>query len=413
MIANQPQTITVNGHTVRVATNVEFRSSANLGTKTITSNNTYKASDDNLDGYSQVTVNVEGGGSATLGTKTVQANGTYKASDDSLDGYSKVTVSVPASAVDSGTKSITANGNNQDVVGYAAVNVAVPNSYSAGDEGKVVDDGALVSQTAHADVTPTTSDQTIDTTTNNSIKVKGDADLVATNIKKDVQIFGVTGSYEGSSGITPDEIATGNVPSTLSLATTTLSLPYAFAYWPMTNISAPNLQTISGTYALAYCRNLGTVKFPELTTISDSKVFANSGGTDLNNTNCILVFPKLALGNVRATFDRGYFDTIDIGPNTTNFYGDTFYHNTGDQTVKKLIIRKADAVVSASTTGAINGLRDVYIPKTMYDHLGDGTALDYQAATNWITQYNAGKVTFHSIEGTAYDGYWADGTPIT
>ena len=145
-------------------------------------------------------VDVTGGGSATLGEKSINANGVYNASSDNLDGYSKVTVSVPASAVDTGTKSITANGNNQDVVGYAAVNVNVPNSYSAGDEGKVVSSGALVSQTAHADVTPTTSDQTIDTTLNNSLKVKGDADLVAGNIKKDVEIFGVTGSYEGSGG---------------------------------------------------------------------------------------------------------------------------------------------------------------------------------------------------------------------
>lgn len=109
-------------------------------------------------------------------------------------------VSVSASELDSGTKSITANGNGQDVVGYAAVDVTVPNSYSASDEGKVVSSGALVSQTTHADVTPTASDQTINTTTNNSIKVKGDADLVAGNIKKDVEIFGVTGSYEGGGG---------------------------------------------------------------------------------------------------------------------------------------------------------------------------------------------------------------------
>ena len=139
-------------------------------------------------------------GAAPSGTKNISitANGTTT-EDVTSYATASITTAVPASAVDSGTKSISTNGTH-DVIGYASANVAVPNSYSAGDEGKVVSSGALVSQTAHADVTPTTSDQTIDTTTNNSIKVKGDADLVAGNIKKDVEIFGVTGSYEGGGG---------------------------------------------------------------------------------------------------------------------------------------------------------------------------------------------------------------------
>lgn len=141
-----------------------------------------------------------GGGSANLGTLLITENGQYDAADEGYDGYSEVSAEIPASAVDTGTKNITSNGDNQDVIGYAAVNVNVPNSYAAGDEGKVVSDGALVAQTAHADVTPGTSDQTIDTTLNNSIKVIGDADLVTGNIKKDVNIFGVTGTYEGGSG---------------------------------------------------------------------------------------------------------------------------------------------------------------------------------------------------------------------
>lgn len=170
----------------------ETLTTVNNATKTLETKGTWLEDDLTL-------VDVSGGGS-TLITKNISANGTYNASSDSADGYSQVTVSVPASAVDTGTKQITANGNGQDVVGYASVDVAVPNSYTAGDEGKVVSSGALVAQTAHADVTPTTSDQTIDTTTNNSVKVKGDADLVAGNIKKDVEIFGVTGSYEGGGG---------------------------------------------------------------------------------------------------------------------------------------------------------------------------------------------------------------------
>ena len=50
--------------------------------------------------------------------------------------------------------------------------------------------------------TPTTTDQTIQSGRwlSGNQTIKGDANLVASNIKKDVQIFGVTGSYEGSGG---------------------------------------------------------------------------------------------------------------------------------------------------------------------------------------------------------------------
>lgn len=120
-----------------------------------------------LDGYADLVDAISQGGGSTLVTKNISANGTYNASSDSADGYSQVNVSVPASAVDSGTKSITANGNNQDVVGYAAVNVNVPNTYSAGDEGKVVSNGALVSQTSDT----VTANDTYDTTLINSLTV--------------------------------------------------------------------------------------------------------------------------------------------------------------------------------------------------------------------------------------------------
>lgn len=44
------------------------------------------------------------GGSATLITKTITSNGTYSAEDDDADGYSEVTVNVPSSAASSWTK---------------------------------------------------------------------------------------------------------------------------------------------------------------------------------------------------------------------------------------------------------------------------------------------------------------------
>lgn len=60
---------------------------------------------------------------------------------------------------------------------YSPVVVSVPNSYTAGDEGKVVSNGSLVAQTAHAKVT---SNGTIDTTLNNSVEVDVSGGGVAT-----------------------------------------------------------------------------------------------------------------------------------------------------------------------------------------------------------------------------------------
>jgi hypothetical protein len=68
--------------------------------------------------------------------KSVIQNGSYNAADDDADGYSGVTVNVP-------------------------------NTYTSSDEGKVVTDGSLVSQTGIT----VTENGTIDTTLNNQVIV--------------------------------------------------------------------------------------------------------------------------------------------------------------------------------------------------------------------------------------------------
>ena len=68
--------------------------------------------------------------------------------------------------------------------------------------------GTIQSQAAQT-ITPTTADQTIPAGKYlaGAQTIKGDANLVASNIKKDVQIFGVYGSYEGSGGsIQPQKV---------------------------------------------------------------------------------------------------------------------------------------------------------------------------------------------------------------
>ena len=69
--------------------------------------------------------------------------------------------------VPTGTKAITANTSSVDVKTYEFASVNVPNSYAAGDEGKVVSNGALVAQTSDT----VTTNATYDTTLINSLTV--------------------------------------------------------------------------------------------------------------------------------------------------------------------------------------------------------------------------------------------------
>ena len=77
---------------------------------------------------------------------------------------------------------ISANGTYRAPTGkaYTPVNVNVPNTYAASDEGKVVSNGALVSQTAHEEVT---QNGTIDTTLNNSVVVNVPQGVTPTGTK--------------------------------------------------------------------------------------------------------------------------------------------------------------------------------------------------------------------------------------
>lgn len=120
---------------------------------------------------------VYGGASApNLGTKTITANGTYSASSDGLDGYDEVTANVP-------------------------------NTYAAADEGKVVSNGALVSQGSAT----YTSNNTYDTTLINSVTVNVSGGGGATLITKTIT---ANGTYNAS-----DDSADGYSQVTVAVPT--------------------------------------------------------------------------------------------------------------------------------------------------------------------------------------------------
>lgn len=118
-------------------------------------------------------------GDPVLETLTANANNTYTPSSGK-DGFSQVVVNVPNSytsgdegkvvsngaLVAQSSQSISANGS-YDTTLKNQVNVSVPNSYSASDEGKVVDNGALVAQGSQS----ITQNGTYDTTLKNQVVV--------------------------------------------------------------------------------------------------------------------------------------------------------------------------------------------------------------------------------------------------
>ena len=97
-----------------------------LGNKTVSANGTYTATDDNLQGYSEVTVEVP---DPPVGNKSISTNGTYNASSDKLYGYDKVTVDVPQNTVGVKPDEITDNGiyqaHSDNLAGYSEVSVNV------------------------------------------------------------------------------------------------------------------------------------------------------------------------------------------------------------------------------------------------------------------------------------------------
>lgn len=187
-------------------------------------------------------VNVTSPVSCTLQTKTVTptASQVEYLPDSGYDGFEKFTVeAIPSEyIVPTGTKNITANGNAQDVAAYEYVNVNVPtvtptgektinvsqngtvtedvtnyasakvvtnvpNTYSASDEGKVVQNGALASQTSLT----VNQNGTYVTTTNNEVvvDVSGGAAIAIEDVPNATGVeCQITGDYSGGT-VTQDE----------------------------------------------------------------------------------------------------------------------------------------------------------------------------------------------------------------
>lgn len=238
-------------------------------------------------------------------------------------------------------------------------------------------------------------------------------------------------AIEAGGGISLNDFFNKTEPvGAVSLPTVTRLYGYSFYNNDtITAISAPNITRL-GVRDLSFCDGLINVSMPELlyactTDKADGNInpgdqcfafasshklgnvhlpkFLESGagmfyrcGNSQSSYNLVIVLPSVTqLGN-NACY-QGKYKAVDLGPNLTALNNNTFYQSTVD-----VLILRSPTVVSAGNRDAVRYVHNIYVPSSLVS--------DYATATNWAS--DAKSRTVNAIEGSQYENYYADGTPI-
>ena len=203
----------------------------------------------------------------------------------------------------------------------------------------------------------------------------------------------------------------------------------------MTSIQLPNATSI-GQNAFSQCSALLSVDAPLVTSFFNRNyAFSECNacqhynlpsatiiGTEqfkLNTSLEIISLPSVTDIYNSAFLNCTNLSVVDLGASNTStrLLRQTIF--SGDGNLKTLVLRPTTVVPLSYTSAFVNTPFDsggsggtIYIPKVLYDHLGDGTSDDYKAASNWSTIDGYGTITWAKIEGSIYETQYADGTPI-
>ena len=222
------------------------------------------------------------------------------------------------------------------------------------------------------------------------VTIEKDTDLIASNIKKDVNIFGVTGSYEVVDTQFKD-LVERNI-SSVSDNTVTKVSDYVFYYCTsLTSVSLPNASSI-GEYAFYYCTSLTSISLPNASSIGN---YAFQKCTSLTSVS----LPNASSIGYYAFQQCSKLTSISL-PNASSIKEYAFYSCTKLTT---LIIRTSEVCVLNSinvfqytpfASGKAGGA--LYVPQALI--------ASYQANTTWnsLLTGNANNQIL-PIEGSIYE----------
>ena len=176
-----------------------------------------------------------------------------------------------------------------------------------------------------------------------------------------------------------------------------------FAFSGLESVILPFVTAV-GQYAFQGCRSLKTVHLPR--TNLTHFVFLDTSAVEF-------LFLPSATGIGMGSFQRcTNLQTVILPAIRSLNTGNVF---VGDANLKTIVLGYENVVdCNASmfgqtpfASGGSGG--DIYIPKALYDHLGDGSNLDYLHNTRWNTFNSYGTITWHPIEGSEYETYMPGG----
>lgn len=347
------------------------------------------------------------------GTKVLVIEGSKEYRMDSAGNWIEITTSGGGSGgVEVESLSVTKNGTYTAEEGkaYSPVNVNVPNTYAAGDEGKVVSNGALVAQTSDS----VTENGTVDTTLINSLEVNvsgGGGDGVENAIIE----RSISGKYVNSNVSTIgfcafdkcEYLTEVNMPNVVEVSAnafsgctnlSSISLPNVKsisygAFWScaIENADFPLVETFAGA-AFSYCLQLKTVSFPKITTLP-SGMFSNCQQLEDAYLPLIASIGSSAFINCSRLSQANFPEVSEIGNSAFS----------GCSSLTTASFPKC-TYIGSSTFYKCFRLLSFYLLGSSVVSLQNGTAF-YSTPISTFTQYTQGIRGSIYVPASLYDAY--------